>query len=91
MGGASPGFVRADRDGGDGDTFAESPSPPPGTASQPKSYFANVMTFAVSILWIALGSGFLVIGRSYARSGNRITATIVGIIGIIALAAGVIL
>ena len=58
---------------------------------QPKSHIANAMSYAANLLWIALGSGFLAIGRSYIRDGYRKDGAFVAALGIIALAAGVIL
>jgi hypothetical protein len=91
MGTGSPGFACAELVGGGGDTSAESPAPPPRTASQAESYIASAMNFAANILWIALGCGFLAFARSYRRSDNRVAAAVLSAIGVIALAAGMLL
>jgi hypothetical protein len=49
------------------------------------------MNFTANILWIALGCGFLAFARSYRRSDNRIVAAVLSAIGVIALAAGMLL
>jgi hypothetical protein len=59
--------------------------------SQSRSYTSTPVSFAANLLWIAIGSALLAIARSYARSGNWITAEAVGVIGGVALAAGLFL
>lgn len=70
-------------------TFAESPPPPP-LDWPSKSYIASRMHFLASVLWIALGLAFLAFGRSYWCSGPKPVGLIVGLMGAIALTAGVI-
>lgn len=70
--------------------FAES-RPPPFIDWRRKSYTATRMAFLVNILWIAIGVAFGVLARNYRRSGARTVGFILGIIGAIALSAGVLL
>ncbi len=48
------------------------------------------MHFLVSVLWIAIGTALLGFARSYWRTGNRITAAIVGALGMAATLTGII-
>jgi hypothetical protein len=42
-------------------------------------------------MWVAIGAALLAFARSYARTGNRTAAAILGAIGVIAIVAGTFL